>query len=324
MSVPRHHSRRPSLPLPLRPDAVTVPLRPCCRECYPITEECLKEGVAWEEKFTRGARRRRNSSADTHAHQHFQRHRRVCDEVPGFGTIVSVDEVEKRRSSLVDEHALSDGEEPTEADAGLLPSFSRRLNLVDDGNAPTSKARPIAEEPEDEDLFPLPSHHASSSRPLPSPPQDPAWSLTTDHQDEPSRSSVYYTPDTSPAIPIWEPSSSTSSPFASDSPVTPPQPFARSVPIPSGSNYQAPAFGDFSLSSFEVIQTPSSPLISVSSHPTSASPSHHELPTSPSGRRKQLLHMPSLPSAGSFFRAGADIFKGVTAMGTGGPMPLSV
>ncbi|KAF5376878.1 hypothetical protein D9615_007247 [Tricholomella constricta] len=61
--------RRTSLPIstsskPKDDTALTVPLRACCVDCVPITEESLKEGEEWQEKFTRGARRRRSASLD--------------------------------------------------------------------------------------------------------------------------------------------------------------------------------------------------------------------------------------------------------------------
>lgn len=61
--------RRTSLPLTthhIQKDdtALTVPLRACCPDCVPITEESLKEGEEWQEKFSRGARRRRSASLD--------------------------------------------------------------------------------------------------------------------------------------------------------------------------------------------------------------------------------------------------------------------
>ncbi|KIP07344.1 hypothetical protein PHLGIDRAFT_127707 [Phlebiopsis gigantea 11061_1 CR5-6] len=308
--APRRPARRPSLPLPPPVDAATLPLRPCCRECYPITEECLKEGVVWTEKFTRGARRRRNSSAETHAHAHTQRHRRVCDDVPGFGAVVLVDEVDHRwGTSSVAPASAPRLQQPGGADAGLLPSFSRRLNVAESSTATTAA---IAEEAEDDAHFPLPS---SSSRapPLFSPSASAALSsspLTFGH-DELSRSSVYFTPDASPAISPWDvegSSSGSDSPTSPGAPITPPQTFARSIPIPSAKPSES-VYTDASLSSFELVQSPASP---------------SQLSTSPGARRKQFMHMPHLPSAGSLLRAGADIFRGVSVIGSGGPMPLSV
>lgn len=57
--------RRPSLTIyNRRQDELTVPLRDCCADCQRITEECLKEGDDWKEKFSRGARRRRSASLE--------------------------------------------------------------------------------------------------------------------------------------------------------------------------------------------------------------------------------------------------------------------
>lgn len=324
---PRRHVRRPSLPLPIRPDAVTVPLRDCCRECYPITEECLKEGTVWEEKFTRAARRRRNSSAADHAHAHTQRHRRVCDDVPGFAAIVSVDEVEKRHSITSAPDALTSEDEP---DAGLLPSFSRRLKLAD------TPAVPIAEEAEDE-LFPLPSPSASSSHlpasahgddlsplpqgardssPSPVPSPRPRLAQPDDQEDQRSRSSAYFTPDASPALPsLEEPRSQSSGSSDSSGPASPETPFTpppRSVSIPAA--VRQPSYYS-ETSSFEFVQTPPSEAMHGSPE---------MLSTSPSGKKRQFIHMPNLPTPGSFFRAGAEMFKGVSVMGSGSPMALSV
>ncbi|KAF8816921.1 hypothetical protein BYT27DRAFT_7247811 [Phlegmacium glaucopus] len=60
--------RRPSLPIyHRRQDELTVPLRDCCADCERITEECLKEGDDWKEKFSRGARRRQRSASLEHS-----------------------------------------------------------------------------------------------------------------------------------------------------------------------------------------------------------------------------------------------------------------
>jgi hypothetical protein len=44
--------------------AVTIPLRECCPDCAPVTEESCMEGDRWTEKFSRAARRRRSASLD--------------------------------------------------------------------------------------------------------------------------------------------------------------------------------------------------------------------------------------------------------------------
>lgn len=96
--------RRASLPPPMTPVAVTVPLRSCCPDCEPIWEESLKEGEDWKEKFTKAARRRRNSSSDApRAMLHNYEHHPSKGARPSspFAGIMSirVDEVDYKRSS---------------------------------------------------------------------------------------------------------------------------------------------------------------------------------------------------------------------------------
>jgi hypothetical protein len=43
---------------------VTIPLRPCCPNCYTATENAAVQGDNWIENFTRPARRRRSLSTD--------------------------------------------------------------------------------------------------------------------------------------------------------------------------------------------------------------------------------------------------------------------
>ncbi|KAG5651766.1 hypothetical protein H0H81_007548 [Sphagnurus paluster] len=113
--------RRTSLPISTlsipKDDAVTVPLRPCCVDCVPIMEESLREGEQWQEKFTRGARRRRSASLDNG--DRFPRGHDPSLHTAGFVTSaievdatasssayrsstfsITVDEVDKRRKSL--------------------------------------------------------------------------------------------------------------------------------------------------------------------------------------------------------------------------------
>ncbi|KIM39052.1 hypothetical protein M413DRAFT_29621 [Hebeloma cylindrosporum] len=57
--------RRPSQPgYHRQKDELTVPLRPCCEACEHITDQSRKEGEHWQEKFSRGARRRRSASLE--------------------------------------------------------------------------------------------------------------------------------------------------------------------------------------------------------------------------------------------------------------------
>ncbi|KAH9964585.1 hypothetical protein BC827DRAFT_1188030 [Russula dissimulans] len=50
-------------PLPHTP-LVTVPLRPCCPDCFSATENAALQGDDWTENFTRSAHRRRSASVD--------------------------------------------------------------------------------------------------------------------------------------------------------------------------------------------------------------------------------------------------------------------
>lgn len=153
-NIPRRLlERRPSLPNspPLdttgRPLA-TVPLRSCCPDCMEITEECLKEGEAWVERFTRGARRRRNSSASesdsgfTPVESKHHGHKDVAVVRLGSSASITVDEVDQRRKSR-------------EIDPNTLGSASSPINVPS-----AHSVSAIVEEDEDQ-LFPLPSPRRS-------------------------------------------------------------------------------------------------------------------------------------------------------------------
>ncbi|KAG6817291.1 hypothetical protein H0H87_010633 [Tephrocybe sp. NHM501043] len=110
---------RASLPLTTctipKQDALTVPLRPCCAACVSITEESFNEGDEWQEKFSRGARRRRSASLDNGDNFSLDATRSIHSA--GFGALsaqmdfspgtryktsafaLTVDEVDRRRKS---------------------------------------------------------------------------------------------------------------------------------------------------------------------------------------------------------------------------------
>lgn len=179
--------RRPSLPVAPKFDVVTVPLRECCLKCHPVTEESLMEGSAWQEKFSKGARRRRNSSADAYPVQH----RRVNEDIPGFESILNVDEVDKRRRSRdfsdvlmpMNEISLNDPEdEAANSELGLLPSLTRQKLHISTTTSSTSNTKnppSLMEEDEEDQLFPLPSpRRTPNGSPLPSPLATPSSSTT--------------------------------------------------------------------------------------------------------------------------------------------------
>ncbi len=86
------------MPQPMATDAVTVPLRSCCAQCYSSIEKCISEGDHWQVHFSRGALRRRKSVSDAHSPSP-SRHC-LRDAMPGFDAIVAVDEVDRRHKSV--------------------------------------------------------------------------------------------------------------------------------------------------------------------------------------------------------------------------------
>ncbi|KAI0651242.1 hypothetical protein C8Q79DRAFT_1114248 [Trametes meyenii] len=92
--------RRASLPQPVQPEVVTIPLRACCAQCYPSIDSCLKAGDHYQVHFSKGAARRRKSISDAHAPPP-SRSIRHClrDTMPGFDAIVAVDEIDHHRHS---------------------------------------------------------------------------------------------------------------------------------------------------------------------------------------------------------------------------------
>ncbi len=310
----------------------------------------MKEGDDWQEKFTRGARRRRNSSADACQHRHVQRHRSVRDDLPGFGAIVSVDEVDRRHGisrTAATASALSPDDSDEEA---LAPSLSR-TKVSDTALTPPPAAIGEVEEEEEEDEFPFPLTSASTSRaPLTDEdhshaPASPVLSealadacqlsqhlesQTAEYEDDETirnRETVYYTPDSSPMLESDEPSLIYSSPSLStdkedtvviDTPKTPPQ--TSAIPITGTSAHHKAWYSDFTLSTLDILHESSDLRRTRSSHysTSSASPELTDyVPTlvaSTSPRKRNFLQ--SLPSPSSFLRVGTDVLKGMAAPGT--------
>ncbi|EPQ61241.1 hypothetical protein GLOTRDRAFT_119138 [Gloeophyllum trabeum ATCC 11539] len=164
--------RRCSVPLSPRPDLVTIPLRACCPDCIHTTEESLKEGAEWKERFTRGARRRRNSSCSSDEGSGARYGESVRSSLER--RVLSVDEVDKRRrsSGSGDEHDHHRGRECIINLNDESPHLSRSPGSPNDppclgvstvGLSPSiPRASPIPEEDEDQ-LFPLPSPRRSPS-----------------------------------------------------------------------------------------------------------------------------------------------------------------
>jgi len=207
--------RAPSLPPLQRSERVTIPLRPCCPNCFPATEHAVSMGDNWTEKFTRAARRRRSSSTDNHPyppHVHSGNQASIqwssntteVDSPASFHSVLVVDEadhkasVESKLTPTTDgEQELADAlnaldnlsvEEPK--DGLLLPLLTRRnpwLSPIPSNNASVDDVSrvPCAMDTEGVDDVPLCLPVQVSPPPSPLPKTPP---------------SVYSTPTTSPKI----------------------------------------------------------------------------------------------------------------------------
>ncbi|KAK7688011.1 hypothetical protein QCA50_008381 [Cerrena zonata] len=294
---PRHRGRRPSLPLPPRSDVVTIPLRSCCLDCYPITEESLQEGSAWQEKFTRGARRLRNSSGSDSSSPTFSAYRarrKVSDDLPGFDQmLLQVDEVEKLRKSQLESSPLLDGEGSSSSTLNddtppspLRPSFTRRADSEVMEVSSSTKVFPISppiEEEDEDQLFPLPRASNSSTVNLAKEMSDLLDRLNVSSSDL----------DNVPALSPCSPTASSSSP---------------EIPLATPSISHSSSF------------FPSSPgeSIPLSASPPSTPNLHRVTSSERSPWKKPTIH---IPTASSILKTGADVLKGFTM---GGSSPLVV
>ncbi|KAI0785912.1 hypothetical protein C8Q75DRAFT_773423 [Abortiporus biennis] len=323
-------ARRPSLPLPIRPDLVTVPLRPCCSKCFPITEECLKGGSEWKEKFSRGARRRRSASTSNEpSHFHHKDHRLVADDIPGFEAVLNVDEVDilhKKHhsdSSPVHTSASSSGE------AGLLPSLTRQTAISSTSieidtptpDLPSSIGVPPAIREEDEDSLILISASPVTS-PICSSSDSSSSSSSVDSVSNvttlpPAISNLvdntFICPNHTPPL-VASPIAFTSTASSSSDLIPTPPSHSAPIPIsiPVAHSKPSPPMSSHSYGSSNGI-SPSSEF----------SPQHARTISTPgspgSSWRRPHIH---LPNAGSFIRAGVEVLKGVNSLG--GSSPLAV
>ncbi|GBE81487.1 hypothetical protein BKA93DRAFT_822660 [Sparassis latifolia] len=321
------HARNPSSP-PLSPraDIETVPLLPCCHECFHITDECLKEGEQWEEKFTRGARRLHNSSVDACPASHS--HHRVAEAMPGFDDIVAVDEVDKKRLS----HDLESHPALTKVDSldlhrndqlRLLPSLSREKSppqIVGRSDMIPTPLQKVAEEDSD----PLPLSKPTISTPSVS---SQTCIVTPHTTDIGALYDTMVADSTSPHTEPSTPSTSSATPSVSHSaPLTTPDlhlSLIPSAPIPIPTSHHAHPHPHQRLS-------PHSPSLSRGSLPHSAdlpvphsleyfaSPHTPHTPRTPK-RKRSLTHVLG-PS--SLLRVSAELLKGVNAVSGSPPLPV--
>jgi hypothetical protein len=216
--------RAPSLPPLQRSERVTIPLRPCCSNCFSATERAVLMGENWTEKFTRAARRRRSASTDNHPYPphvlsgnqaaiQWSSHVTETSSPATFHSVVVVDEADhiaSLESKLTDspdgEQELADAvnaldhlsvDEPKD---GLLPPLLTRrspwLSPIPSNNASLDDVSrtPCVEGVDDVPLY-LPAQVSPPASPLPKTPP-----------------SVYSTPVTSPKISSSSPQSERGSP----------------------------------------------------------------------------------------------------------------
>lgn len=304
------HTRRASLSVAPRLDVPTVPLRPCCANCEHSTEQCLLDGDAWTEHFTRGALRLRNAGADMSARplaRHPLRHR-LCDAMPGFDAIVAVDEVDRRRRSTHGEPAGPTGRCSDEELGAVGPDAQGCGSSSSSVPHRVSRARgakSIAFAESEDELFPLPrsktpspavSRQASTCGP--SEPPRKEVEVDAEEEDEPAPPPVPPKTDVSEA----------------DLPLALELLYREAMSIESSADRGHHYWKGWARGG-------GGPSSALPSFRPAISHARHSSEDVFGTQRKRTLGQ-YLGSA-SLFRASADLLKGVNVMSTGG-MPLAV
>ncbi|KAI0005355.1 hypothetical protein BJV74DRAFT_880629 [Russula compacta] len=274
-----YHTRTTSLPpSPL----VTIPLRPCCPNCFPATEGATLQS---EESFSRAARRRHNLSTDSYLHSHpCPPHVLSSDRDSGSPirwsaesppataachshSVVVMDE-DECKAELMDADDMPAPASDDE-DQKLSEVVRRRLDRL-------SVAVSSVREPPEDDILP---HMLSRHRHGPWLPPIPSNNLSA---DDLSPTSCAVTEETVDIL---------------------------------LHTCNSPTSGSFSPPASPLPQTPSSVFSTPRSSPTISSPS---MPTQKEGESPPRI--PSsfrIPKGSSLLRAGSDILKGVSVFGTG-------
>ncbi|KAF8638681.1 hypothetical protein AX17_002026 [Amanita inopinata Kibby_2008] len=322
--------RRPSLPIYHRSkdsSIVTVPLRACCPDCVPITEECLREGEHWQVKFTRGARRRRSASLDNTSPLPAARTDPIALAIEGCPTgnsnnpplsrpifTLTVDEVDRRRRSLdLSEEDFRRSKPPPSSTLSDVypfpspnPSHGPRCLQREYMNGPSAeltpnhclrqaaRASPIQEEDEDQ-LFPLPS-------PRRTPSASPSSSLNLDPSPKMSPAASPLSSGRSTPIPSPAGSSSCLSSFIAK-PGTPSgsdesiltHSLSRKIPIVEEPVVE-PISGIPPIVLNEQVTLMCSPALLVESPPSSPVTSTHDLPFLPSPNASPSVPKSSPPA----------------------------
>lgn len=266
----------------------------------------MKLGDHWQVHFSKGAARRRMSVSDTHAPKPSRSARHcVRDAMPGFDTIIAVDEVDRRRRSTdIDALTAFSLELSACAPATTGPDdlqLRRALSLPDESYPCRSgilhhlaHATPIPEEDEPR-RTPIPSPFASTTN-------LPATRIIRAAQAKLVERTISSPSEAIPIHPIAAPVSSLPEKAALRTPLpaSPPSEMEPmnyfSVPYQSGDRYAADP---------------------PSSSPSSSPEIEHAHPAGLGSPRKRSR----LPAPASIFRASTQMLKGMTGMSG---MPMSV
>ncbi|KAI0638920.1 hypothetical protein C8Q77DRAFT_1078386 [Trametes polyzona] len=313
--------RRASLPQPVQPDAVVVPLRACCSQCYASIDRCMKEGDHWKVHFSKGAARRRKSVSDAHAPTPSRSARHcVRDVMPGFDAIIAVDEVDRRRRST-DADALtaftlevpcaSHAAQAATADPDEIP-LRRALSLPDESHpcrvAGVHHIHALAHAPaipEEDELRPSPRR-----TPIPSPFAS-VTNLSSPHIVHTVQAKLAQRVTSPPSDPIPTPLPGPMLPEKAA--IQTPLPASPS-PIPHGK--EPPSY--FSMP-YQPAHDDRPFVESPTSSPSSSPRIEHTRPAGLGGPRKRsLIH---IPAPGTIFRASTQMLKGISNMGG---VPMSV
>jgi hypothetical protein len=266
---------------------MTIPLRSCCEDCIHITEESLKEGVEWREKFSRAARRRRRSaSLDSAGFVGIT----PSESGSSFSTKrgLNVDEMDKRQHSL--EIKREDKESVLSSDnAEDAPRSSKE----------TPRVSPIEEE-DDDQLFPLPSPRRTPiSSPVPSPNASTSCLAASASRD---------------SLPISAKDSTVSSGEDSESRVRKPRCGKGLLTPDSSPSIPEDVPVGLQLQEYLLEKATQMP-VEIPASPTSLTSDRTSSP-----ERKRRRASLGLPTPTQFFKAGADVIKGVGAMGGASPV----
>lgn len=271
----------------------------------------MKKGDHYEVHFSRGALRRRKSVSD--AHTPVRARHCVRDAMPGFDSIIAVDEVDHRRKSQ---------------DMDILTAFTREMPTARATSAAGVEEIPLRRAHSLPDaIYP---HHAKLLPDL----HPSALSPPIQEEDE-FRPSPRRTPISSPlgsstnlcavhamhavvaekAYPV-APVTGASSLEAVPRRVIP-DATLRTSPGPLTPPPTSSAEDSYFVAVHELSLTDSSPCTSPSSSPEMghARPSALDSPTGT--RKKHLMHLP-----GNIFRASTSVLKGMSGMGGGMAMSL--